>query len=255
MKLNRPSLSERYLEAIANTLIRQQRPLILLTGAGFSNEVMPTTSELEPLLSRLLADAGITLNKKETKNSKAVWQLIKKRESLFKQIFAAWCARINVAPQHRIVAQMFYHGQITHLISFNWDNLIEKAYFAIYKQQIPKVNREGIIPKGPCLWKLHGDVEDLAGKWVFPYEEGQIFKSLLISLERSLAEYCPRFALIVGYSESEAIVRNKLIRWLEENIETVLRIHPSLDEVRQKGLALSADDFFERLNNHLQYKT
>jgi len=132
-------------------------------------------------------------------------------------------------------------------ISFNWDDLIERAYVEKFGKPISKVTSDGYIPDQPSLWKLHGDVEDLAGEWVFPYEEGRVFKSLLDSLDRLVGQNCPQFALIVGYSEWEEVVRERLIKWLEDHIPKVLRVRPNWDVKDPNGIPETARRFCERL--------
>jgi len=170
-------------------------------------------------------------------------------------MFSGWCARAHPAPQHKIVAKMLHDNQISHLISFNWDDLIERAYMAEFGNTPSKVVNDSSIPERPSLWKLHGDVTNLSSDWVFPHDQGRIFSSLIESLALTTVKNCPQFALIVGYSEWEEIVRDQLIRWLEKNIPTVLRIRPNWDEKDSGGIHETAKRIFERLNIYLEMET
>ena len=99
---------------------------------------------------------------------------------------------------------------------------------------------------------MHGDVENLSGDWVFPYDPGRVFDSLLQSLDQSDK---PQFALIVGYNEWEEVVHEKLITWLEENIPTVLRVRPNWNEQDPNGICEPAKRFFARLNIYFKMET
>lgn len=243
------SEEDKHLRNLARSVITHHQPLILIIGAGFSYDTMPVTNELQPLLAQLLREVGISSPMKMIQeNDEQVWRIVKENSARFKDTFSGWCARSHSAPQHKIVARMLQDSQISHLISFNWDDLIERVHMDEFSETVSKVVNDGIIPERPSLWKLHGDVTDLSSDWVFPYEQGRIFNSLIESLDRTVYQNCPQFALIVGYSEWETVVHDRLIRWLENNIPTVLRVRPNLDEIDPCGIRETAKRFFERLN-------
>lgn len=236
---------------LVRSIVTLKRPIVLIIGAGFSYDTMPITTELHPLLIRILRDNDIKSPVKMIeKNEKEAWKIISKNEVLFKERFVGWCAKTKIAPQHKIVAKMLYEGKISHIISFNWDDLIERAYRKMYRKPIPKINIDGVTPKKSSLWKLHGDVEDISKKWTFPFEHGKIFNSLIESLNKSVENDSPEFALIVGYSEWEKVVRDNLINWLENNFPKILRIRPNVKE-KEGNIPETAKSFFQRLNIYI----
>lgn len=247
------SAEDKCLRNLARSIITHRQPLVLIIGAGFSYDTMPVTSEIQPLLVQLLRELGISSPMQMIReNDEQVWRIVKDNTARFKDMFSGWCARTHPAPQHRIVAKMLHDGQISHLIFFNWDDLIERAYIEEFSESAPKVVNEGNIPEGPSLWKLHGDVTNLSSEWIFPYGEGRVFNNLILSLERTIAENCPQFVLIVGYSEWEKVVRARLIRWLEDNIPTVLRVRPNCYDKDPGGIRETAKRFFERLKIYFE---
>jgi hypothetical protein len=114
-----------------------------------------------------------------------------------------------------------------------------------------KINTDDITSNEPSLWKLHGDVENTSLKWVFPFEQGRIFNNLLLSLEKCIINDSPEYALIVGYSEWEKIVREQLINWLEDHIPNVLRIRPQIDD-KEGNFPETAKSFFQRLHINIK---
>jgi hypothetical protein len=244
---------DEYVRNLARSIITHRQPLVLIIGAGFSYDTMPVTSEIQPLLVQLLREVGISSPMQMIrKNDEQVWRIVKDNSARFKDMFSGWCARTHPAPQHKIVAKMLHDSQISHLISFNWDDLIERAYMDEFGESVSKVVNEGSIPERASLWKLHGDVTNLSGEWVFPYGQGYVLNNLIESLERTIARNCPQFVLIVGYSEWEKVVHARLVRPLEDNIPTVLRVRPNWDEKDPGGIRESAKRFFERLKIYFE---
>jgi len=252
--LDNPICNEdKYYKDIARSVILLHKPIIVVIGAGFSYDAMPITNEFQPLLITLLKEVGISSPKKMIQeDEKQAWRIVKENSALFKNLFSGWCARNSPAPQHNILAKMFYDGQISHLISFNWDDLIEKAYRNEFNEEIPKITREGDILPKPYLWKMHGDADDLSTDWVFPLEQGCVFNNLINSLNQNIKQNCPQFSLIIGYSENEEIVKERLINCLEEYIPTVLRVRPKLNVNKHDGIPENAKRFFERLNIYFE---
>ena len=247
------SEKDKRLRALSRSIITFVQPLILIIGAGFSYDTMPVTGELQPLFTRLLREVGISSPMKMIQDDdEQVWRIAKENSARFKDMFSGWCAKMHPASQHKIVTKMLHDGQISHLISFNWDDLIERAYMDNFGETISKIVKDGSIPERPSLWKLHGDVADLSGDWILPYEQGRIFNSLMESLDRTIGKNCPQFALIVGYSEWEKVVQDRLIRWLEDNIPVVLRVRPNWDVEDSNGIPETAKRFFERLNIYFE---
>jgi hypothetical protein len=246
------SRKDKEIKNLVRSIITLERPIILVIGAGFSYDTMPITSELHPLLVSILRENGIsTPTKMIQKHEEEAWKIVNKNETLFKNRFVGWCARSKIAPQHEILAEMFHEGKVSHIISFNWDDLIERAYRKKYLKSMKKINTDDITSNEPSLWKLHGDVENTSLKWVFPFEQGRIFNNLLLSLEKCIINDSPEYALIVGYSEWEKIVREQLINWLEDHIPNVLRIRPQIDD-KEGNFPETAKSFFQRLHINIK---
>lgn len=246
------SKGDQQLRDIARSVVSLKRSMIVVIGAGFSYDSMPITKELEPLLVTFLRDAG-EANPMELirDDDRKAWEIIKGRENEFKRMFAAWCAKSTPSFQHTMVSELLQRGQISHLISFNWDDLCERAYKEQFKELLEKVTYDTGSPDRPILWKLHGDVEDLASEWVFPYEAGRVFDSLVDSLDQTIKAKPPSHALIVGYGEWESEVKEKLMGWLERNVRIVLRVRPNWPNADDKGIRDSAKKFFLRLHAYM----
>lgn len=246
-------MSDKYFRDLARSVVTLGQPLILVMGAGFSYDAMPITNELQPLLMSLLLQAGVSSPMKIiSENDEQTWKIVKDNSARFKDMFSGWCAKMRPAPQHRIVARMLHDRQVSHIVSFNWDDLVERAYFDQFGKEIPKVIEDGTVPAEPCLWKLHGDVENLSSHWIFPYEKGRVFDSLMESLETKAVNQSPQFALIVGYGEWEEEVCERLIRWLQSNVATVVRVRPNWDPKNLGGISQTAKRFFQRLGIYFE---
>lgn len=123
--------------------------------------------------------------------------------------------------QHIILAELFHAGHITHIVSFNWDDLVEKAYRNLYDADIPKVNKEN-VQSGHAIWKLHGDIDNPEERWVLPFEQGKVFQALQQIVLQITAP-----AITIGYREQEQVVRERLLSVLE-NRGGITRIRPDL---------------------------
>ena len=240
------------MRSLARSLTCLRQPAIVVIGAGFSYDTMPITAELAPLLISVLRSAGIP-NPAHfiTTDDRQVWQIVERQESDFKRLFIGWCARSTPSFQHTMLCRLLREGLLSHIISFNWDDLCERAHLDLTGQPIPKVTTGGTPAHGPSLWKLHGDVETPHDPWIFPYESGRVFDSLIQSLDEKLAEDPPHYALIVGYSEWEPQVKDRLIGWLEEYVPSVVRVRPNWPEDNDQGIPDSAKRFFQRLNAYM----
>lgn len=244
-----PTIRDGSLQKVARFMALGQKGIVVI-GAGFSYDTMPITGELRPLLVQILLREGVASPAQMIdREVEQVWTIAKNREEVFKERFAGYCAGRSYSFQHSEVARILHDGSISHLISVNWDDLCERAFSDAFGTPITKVNRDGVLPDEPALWKLHGDVENLSEPWVFPYEEGRVFDSLLVSLN-GLAD-TPAFALIIGYSEQEPVVKMKLLRWLNGNVPTVLRVRPNWPADDQTGVPDSAKHFFQRLHAYV----
>jgi hypothetical protein len=251
-----PTPQDKTRRDLARSCVTLKQHVIIVIGAGFSYEQMPVTTELKPILFPLLKSAGVDrpaeLIHAGTAGDAEAWSIARQHQHDFKLMFAATCAGTRPSPQHFVLAKLIDQGWVRHLVSFNWDNLCERAFEEEFSRPLHKVTREGGPSDGATLWKLHGDVEDLNSEWVFPYESGRVFDSLLASLDASARNTSISHALIVGYSESESEVQRKLVRWLEANVPSVVRVRPNVGEPNERRFAETARQFFERLAVHIE---
>lgn len=111
---------------------------------------MPVTTELAPLLVPMLADHGIPdpVEFLSTHEEEA-WQLAKANAGEFKDRFAGWCAKSVPSPQHYAVSDMLHSGSLSHIISLNWDDLIERAYV----ERFDEPSRRRVTAK---TWRAQG---------------------------------------------------------------------------------------------------
>lgn len=121
------------------------------------------------------------------------------------------------SPSHTALARLVHCGKIQHVVSLNWDTLLEAAYRALYGIDINA--------QGPRLWKPHGDCHRPEESWTLPHEAGSIPDELADQMT-ALATVRPRTLLIVGYSERDDVVVERLIRPLKDRWR-VFRISPA----------------------------
>jgi hypothetical protein len=235
------------LKALARSLMQLGEQAIFVVGAGFSYDVMPITNELASLLTTFLLRIGVQDPATVIRDEPALWKLVKEHKETFCALFAGRCAAVTPAAQHRILAELIHDGRVSHTVSFNWDNLIERAYFEHYATPLLKITSETTLPTSAALWKLHGDVDAPGTDWVFPYESGRVFDGLIRSLEHSFQQRAPSHAIIVGYRELEPVVKERLIGWLERHIPSIIRIRPDWTEGANGGHAETARRFLEKL--------
>jgi len=218
LKVERP---KHYYDLCRNIL--NNNGSIFIIGAGFSyDSYTPLLRETEGIACSTLFDLGVTDPRQlyHTDERKA-WEMIWKGWQIFQNHIAYMLLPKEPSDQHFILGELFHAGHITHIISFNWDDLVEKAYSKLYNEDIPVVTGESITSTH-ALWKLHGDIAHPEARWVLPFEKGRVFNALgRIILETTL----PTISL--GYREQEAVVRQKLIAVLE-NRGGITRIRPDL---------------------------
>ncbi len=128
-----------------------------------------------------------------------VWQIVSGVAREFKSRFSGWCAHARPAPQHFAACEVLHAGRVTHIISFNWDNLCERACAKLFREDIRKVDKDDVMPDRPALWKLHRDMDELTNEWVFPYQPGRVFRSLLESLDGEDRELLSKESPWYGY--------------------------------------------------------
>jgi hypothetical protein len=196
---------------------------IFIIGAGFSyDSYAPLLQETEGIACSTLYDLGESNPRGLYRtNERRAWQAISRDWQVFQRRMAFLLGPKVPSEQHLILAELFHDRHIIHIISFNWDDLVEKAYKTRYDNDIPKVAGEG-LRSDHALWKLHGDIANPDERWVLPFEEGRVFKTLE---EVALETVLPTF--IVGYREQESAVCERLIPVLEKR-GGVSRIRPDL---------------------------
>lgn len=179
----------------------------VLVGAGFSS------------------DAGIPLtrflNKFDFEKISVNEEEARKFKEIFKQDFIGRKI-IKITKAHEIVAEMFHHKVVVEIICLNWDDLIEKAYQHMNFGKIRKINREEQQPRDDdgdgfyhYLWKFHGDIEDQDYEWIYPGMNGRVFRRFHEYVSE-LQKHALVF-LIIGYSEQENEVKEKVIIPLESS--------------------------------------
>ncbi|MEM3871221.1 MAG: SIR2 family protein [Nitrososphaeria archaeon] len=205
---------------------------IFLVGSGFSFESnMPLSKHLKVILKKIGVKNWNVLRKNPKKFQK------------FKEYFADLVRKKNPGTSHKLVAKAFYEGKILEIICLNWDDLIEKAYREVAGIEFPKTQkivRDEDIQIEHCIWKLHGDVENLENDFILPDEGGRVFNSLITRLN-SLAKKMYIF-VIVGYSESEENIYTKIIGKLERTVETY-RVGLDLSRLNDSYYIVGPSDF------------
>ncbi len=145
------------------------------------------------------------------------WQLARDmpvvREA-FQRAFANLDAGRDPSQAHRQLARLIHAGRIQFVISYNWDSCLERAHQDIY----------GTPLRASVLAKPHGDVLAPALPWTFPDEHGLVPQSVLDRLVQ--LDDRPRSLLVLGYSGSDPIVVETLLRPLQ-NKWPVYQIGPS----------------------------
>ena len=180
-----------------------------------------------------------------------VWERVRQVPDLFQTLFAGRTAGAVPGPQHRIAATLLRDRYLAHIVSFNWDDLIERGWTEQYGDAPPVIRRDGSAAAGPSLWNQHGDVADFRERWVFPTEPGRVFRSLTQWVE-GLGESPnpPTHAVIVGYREAEPVVQEQLIRPLEGKL-TMVRVRPGI-QAGSGNIAYGAREFFEALRVEIE---
>lgn len=196
---------------------------IFIIGAGFSYDAYaPLLREMEGIACSTLYDLGVTDPRHlyHTNEQKA-WEVISGGWQTFQKHVSFTLLPKEPSEQHAILAELFHAGHITHIISFNWDDLIEKAYKKLYNADIPKITKED-TESDHALWKLHGDISNPEERWVLPFEEGKVFQAL-----RQIVLRITVPTISIGYREQEPVVHEGLLAVLE-NRGGMTRIRPDL---------------------------
>ena len=196
---------------------------IFMIGAGFSyDSYAPVLREMEGIACSTLYDLGVTDPRGlYHTNERKAWENISRGWNIFQKHVAFMLLPKEPFDQHLILAELFPAGHITHIMSFNWDDLVEKAYRRLYDADIPKITKEDAESEH-ALWKLHGDINNPGERWVLPFEEGNVFQALRQIVLRMTVP-----TISIGYREQEPVVREELLAVLE-NRGGITKIRPDL---------------------------
>lgn len=211
---------------------------IFLTGAGISFESgMPLSRILTDVLKFCTAKDCDELRREKKKCLKFKLEL--KRISDGKQ----------PGTSHELIAQNFSQC-ILEIICLNWDNLLERAAQKLGKK-INKVNEDRRTTDQRHLWKFHGDVENIKsdnmrgkGGWVFPDEEGYVFKSFVRYVDETGLKGQLLAFIILGYSENEKQIYDNVISVFEKAPpRPTFRVGLDLSKLHEEYYIVGPSDF------------
>lgn len=226
---------------------------IVVFGAGASFQAgMPLGGQLPPLvwhtldahpslLRQVATVLGVSLGSaKETVGDAwerlrvAFAQIAMHREArrTFQHSFTSLNRDRSAIPStaHTALARLVHAGRVLRVVSLNWDTLLETAFLRRYGIDI---NSQGVR-----LWKPHGDCSRPDEDWVLPHEVGVLPDSIVADVT-VLANERPRTLLIVGYSERDEAVVQRLIEPLTDRWR-VFRVGPRA--VGEGSIRVRADD-------------
>lgn len=115
---------------------------------------------------------------------------------------------------HEALARLIHAGVVECVISLNWDTALERAYQRLYGTALPR----GV------LFKPHGDAARPSEPWTLPHEPGIVPNDVMATITRLRAGHA-RTLLVVGYSESDRVVVEELMKPLDKSWRTI-RIGP-----------------------------
>jgi hypothetical protein len=139
------------------------------------------------------------------------------------------------SPVHTALAHLIHESRVSHVISLNWDTLLEVAFRSLYGIDVNA--------QGQKLWKPHGDCLRAEEPWILPHDPGFIPDELAARMA-ALASDRPRTLLIVGYSERDDTVVERLLRPLGSRWR-VFRISPNA--IGEGAVQLPAQEALEAL--------
>lgn len=115
---------------------------------------------------------------------------------------------------HEALARLVHAGVIECVVSLNWDTALERAYQRLYGTSVPP----GV------LFKPHGDAAQPHEAWTLPHERGVVSSDVRAVITQFRATHA-RTLLVVGYSESDQVVVDELLRPLDQSWRTI-RVGP-----------------------------
>lgn len=236
---------------------------VAIVGAGLSiNSRFPATRGLTSLLwdaldsdlpARLALATVLGRDDKESKtlvgdswaDVERAWAAVANNgvaRARFQEQFAELDEERSAQPSaaHEGLARLIHAGVIECVISLNWDTALERAYRRLYGTSLPS----------DILFKPHGDASSPAESWTLPHEPGVVTPEILSAVTR-LREAHARTLLVVGYSESDQVIVDELVRPLDQSWRTI-RIGPhasgveDLNETAEVVLPLLAEKYVLR---------
>lgn len=198
-----------------------------IIGAGVSYE-----ADIDPNLKRCLIQTFILTFKKSRreevkkqleKDISSLWEKIissknskkTKQKRLwheFKKTFKTNIEQIDPALSHKIIAELYLSKYIYHIVTFNQDDLIERAS----NNRIKAVIGDDCIPleDKKIIWKPHGCVTNDEVPWILPYEKGKVPKELLNRLKKEPLKRIYYVLVDIGYSGRDKAAVNlfKLVK-------------------------------------------
>lgn len=160
----------------------------------------------------------------------------------FQGQFAELDGRRSAQPSvaHEALARLVHAGVIECVVSLNWDTALERAYQRLYGTSLP----------AGVLFKPHGDAAQPDDPWTLPHEPGVVSSDVLATITQFRATHA-RTLLVVGYSESDQVVVDELVRPLDQSWRTI-RVGPhatgtdDLKETAEVALPLLAEKYAVR---------
>lgn len=168
-------IAERYFELKSRlkSTFQANYKLLLIVGAGLSFE---SGLPLSAHLSYILRSMGYSVESQE-QVVEAFNSIDSSDEAdrIFKMKFKGVLEDGGITPTkaHEILVSQFENEKILEIICYNWDNLIEICHEDLTGRPIKKISSDADCRKEDgefyhALWKLHGDVERLDDKWIYP---------------------------------------------------------------------------------------
>jgi hypothetical protein len=231
---------------------------VAIVGAGLSRGPgFPTASGLTPLVWQALdgdpagraeladrlgiSDASAKALVGDDPSRVTAGLAVVERRPRARQVFQRAFARLDhdrgyePSPGHDALAELVHRGKVSHVVSLNWDTLLERAHQRRYGRPL--------LPNVDHFAKPHGDASRPDDPWVLPHEAGGLPDDLLGELQ-ALADERPRALLIIGYSERDEGIVQQLIHPLEQRWR-VIRVGPSATD--ELDLPISAAEALTQL--------
>jgi hypothetical protein len=196
---------------------------VVLAGAGLSHSAgYPLTAQLPSIIWHALdavpparASVATKLGRKDEfakaligSDPRAIafafdaFRALPQAAIAFQRAFSARDKETRFTPAHEAIARLYHENIAEIVVSYNWDTQIERAYLSTYGRK---------LTLGSEFFKPHGDAADPNQQWVLPGDPGIVPERLKARIDEFVRER-PRVLLLVGYSESDRLVVEKLIR-------------------------------------------